>query len=116
MREGGIMPHMTKSQKKHLQELSNRCQELELSKALEALAENFRRWKNNELTVWDLNEKIHQYHDGKALELYNTYELLNDPRVAVAKAVSQGIINIEDVQENCRPLLDTLIEFYNSNV
>ena len=108
------MSDMTKSQKKHLRELSNRCYEIEMSESLDKLNENFKKWKNKDITVWDLNEKVHQHHDGTARNLYKRYELLTDPRVAVAQAVSKGIINIEDVQKNCRSLLKSLIEFYDN--
>lgn len=110
-----IMPEMKKSQKKHLQGLANRCYEIEVSMALQNLGGNFKKWKNKEITTWELNEKIHQYHNGTARDLYKFYELLKDPRVAVAQAVSKGIIKIEDVQKNCRPLLTSLIEIYEDN-
>lgn len=106
------MTDMTKKQKRHLNELSERCYEIEMSKALDNLYEYFTKWKNNEVTVWELNEKIHQHHNGTARDLYKFYGLLRDPRVAVAHGVSKGIIKIENVKENCRPLLKDLIEFY----
>lgn len=108
------MADMTKSQKRHLRELATRCYEREMSAALEDLNQNFKKWKNNEITIWELNDKIHQHHNGTARALYKIYEQLNDPRVAVAQALSKGIIKIDDVKENCRPLLNSLIEFYDS--
>ncbi len=36
------------------------------------------------------------------------------PRVALSQAVVKGIIKIEDVPENCRPLLEGLIDFYQN--
>ncbi len=46
------MPTMTKKQKKHLQELSDRCYEIEMSEALNDLFDNFQKWKNGEIDVW----------------------------------------------------------------
>jgi ATP-dependent helicase/DNAse subunit B len=109
------MTDMTKSQKRHLRQLAEKCHEIEMSNALEELNENFKKWKNSEITTWDLNEKIHQHHNGKSRDLYKIYEQFNEPEIAVAQAVKRGILQIEEVQENCRPLLKGLIEFYESN-
>ncbi|MGD9210331.1 MAG: hypothetical protein PVI90_06120 [Desulfobacteraceae bacterium] len=108
------MLEMTKKQKRHLKELSSKCYEIEVSNALNDFGEDFKKWKNKEITVWELNDKIHEYHDGTARDLYKFYEFLKDPRIAVAQAISKGIIKIEDVQENCRSLLESLIEFYDN--
>ncbi|MBW2689292.1 MAG: hypothetical protein JRC99_05110 [Deltaproteobacteria bacterium] len=110
------MSDMTKSQKKHLRQLAGQCYEKEMTLVLESLYEDFKKWEKSEITPWDLNDKIHQYHDGTARELYKLYEGLNDPRVALAQAVAKGIIKIEDVPENCRPLLTDLIDFYQNEI
>jgi hypothetical protein len=101
---------MTKLQKRHLRELAQRCYELEMSMALQNLDENFKKWKNKEITAWELNERIHQHHSGTARDLYKIYELSNDARVVVSQAVVKGIITIEEVKEDCRPLLARFIE------
>ena len=101
---------MNKSQKRHLRELARRCYEKEMSLALHDLYRNFKRWKNNEITAWELNDKIHEHHNGTARDLYKLYELSNDPRVIVSRAVVKGIITIDEVQEDCRPLLTRFIE------
>ncbi len=109
------MTDMTRSQKRHLRELADQCYEIEMSKALEELYENFKKWENKEISTWALNEKIHQHHNGKALDMYKTYEQLNDPIISVAQAIKKGILQIEDVHVSCRPPLKSLIEFYASN-
>lgn len=38
--------------------------------------------------------------------------MLNDPRVAVAQAVAKGILDISEVKEDCRALLEGLIAIY----
>ena len=106
------MPDMTKSQKKQLRQLAGQCYEKEMTLALETLYEDFRKWEKSEITAWNLNDKIHQYHNGTARELYKLYEGPSGPIVALSQAVAKGIINIEDVPENCRPLLAGLIDMY----
>ena len=101
---------MKKSQKRHLRELAKRCYEIEMSMALQNLDENFKRWKNKEISPWELNDKIHEHHNGTARDLYRFYELSSDARVVVSRAVLKGIIKIEEVQEDCRPFLDRFLE------
>ena len=74
--------------------------------ALDMLNEDFKKWKKSEITAWDLNEKIHEHHNVTARELWKVYEQMNDPSFAVALALAKGIIKIEDVQENCRELVE----------
>nr|WP_320115532.1 hypothetical protein [uncultured Desulfuromonas sp.] len=40
------MTTLTKSQRKHLQQIAEQCYEKEMSLALEALYEHFQEWKN----------------------------------------------------------------------
>jgi len=103
---------MSKKQKRHLQELSNRCYELELSAALNELYQNFEKWKNGSVPIWDLQEQIHQHHDGISRDLHNFYDMLRDPFKAVARGVAKGIIKMEDIQEDCHSLLERHIEYY----
>lgn len=95
------MQAMSKKQKKHLKELSGRCYELEMSKALNDLFDYFQKWKKGEIDVWDLNERIHQHHNGTARSLYNFYEVVRNPQNAVAHGVVKGIIKMDDIQKDC---------------
>jgi hypothetical protein len=106
------MTDLTKSQKKHLRQLAGQCYEKEMSLALESLYENFKKWKKSEITAWDLNEKIHEHHNVTARELWKIYEQMNDPSLAVAFALAKGIIPIEDVDENCRELVERKSDIY----
>ncbi len=81
-----------------------------MSLALQDLYENFKKWVNNEITAWELNDKIHEHHNGTARDLYKIYELSNDSKILVSRAVVKGIIKIKEVQEDCRPLLGRFIE------
>lgn len=103
---------MTKSQKKHLRKLATHCYEMEMSEALNQLGQDFMKWKDGGITVWDLSKKINTFHDGTARDLYKFYEVLGDPQNAVARGVSNGFLKMEDIQEDCHPLLERLIEYY----
>ena len=110
--EGVAMKDMTKSQRRHLNELAGRAYECELSHAIDLVHQEIQKWKNNEVSFWDVHQKIHSYHDNEARSLYKTYVMLNDPRVAVAQAVVKGILDISEVKEDCRALLEGLIAYY----
>jgi hypothetical protein len=103
---------MSKKQKKHLQALSDRCYELEMSEALNALFDDFQNWKDGGIDVWDLNERIHQHHDGTARRLYKFYEVFRNPQNAVARGVFKGILKMDDIQKDCHPFVERLIEYY----
>lgn len=106
------MSDLTKSQKKHLRQLASQCYEKETSLALEELYENFQKWKKSEITPWDLTEKIHEHHDQIARELWKIYVQINDPCLSVSIALAKGIIEIKEVQENCRELVEMRSEFF----
>jgi hypothetical protein len=106
------MTELTESQKRHLKGLADRAHEKELTLELNRLYDKFRKWKDNEITPWDLNEILSQYHNDTANEFYQTYVLVSDPRDAVAKAIVNGILNISEVNPDCRPLLEGIIAFY----
>jgi hypothetical protein len=108
------MPAMSKKQKKHLQELSDRCYEIEMSRALDGLYDDFKKWKKDEITVWDLNERIHQYLNNAARNLNKFYEALRNPANAVARGISRGIIKMEDMQKDCHLFVKRHIEYYDN--
>jgi len=106
------MKDMTKSQRRHLNELAGRAYECELSRDLDSVHQEIQEWKNNEISCWDVDQKIYSYHDDEARSLYKTYVMLNEPRVAVAQTIAKGLLDISEVNEDCRSLLDDLIAYY----
>ena len=109
------MSDMTKEQREHMRKLAATCYEKEMAHALDTLYEEFKRWENDEIGTWDLNDKIHQHYNGTARDLWKTFEQLNDPRVALSQAIIKGIIKLDDVHENCRPMLQGLIDAYRND-
>ncbi len=101
------MTDLTKSQKRHLRQLAGQCYEKEMGLVLDELFGDFQKWKSSEMSIWDLNDKIHEYHNGTARELWKLYDHMNNSALAVAVALRKGIIKIEDVQENCRELVES---------
>ena len=108
------MSELTKSQRKHIRSLAQRAYEKELSHALNNLHERFQKWHANVISPWDLSEDIHNFHDGTARELYKFYEMTNNFEFSVAHAVAKGILDFEEIEENCRALIRLKIDSLRS--
>ena len=106
--------NITKKQKKHLRELAGKAYERDLARCLEALKNGFVRWEADEIDVWALNDKIHDYHDNVARELYKSYVMINDPVLSVAFGIKQGVVDINEVSEECKPLLLNMLSLFNN--
>lgn len=94
----------TKAEKRMLRELAAECHESELDEAMTELYEEFQKWGGDRISVFDLNDRIHQFHDGISRELYKRYVLL-DPALSVRYALESGIIDGSHVDESIRKKL-----------
>ena len=92
---------LTKKQRKHIREMSGVSYERELATALDKLLTAFQKWKQGEISLFDLNEEIHQYHNGTARDLYKQY-VMGDPDMAVLFALVKGILKIEELDKDCQ--------------
>ncbi len=85
-----------------LRGLANEAWEAELHEALEGLFEDFCQWADHGYSSMELAERIHEFHNGAARDLYKRYTGLPLP-VAVARAVAIGVIDesvlSDDLQE-----------------
>jgi hypothetical protein len=102
------MIEMKKSQKKHLRELAGIAYERDLSRCLEILGKKFDQWRGDEISVWELNDLIHEFHNDIGRELYKTYTM-SDPRFPVAFGINTGVLGLVDVRSDCRPLIERLV-------
>jgi len=89
--------------------LTDIAYERDLSRCLEVVAAKFEAWKKKEISTWDLNQLIHEYHSEIARELYKSYTM-NDPVFSVAFGVAQGVISIKDVDKTCRDEISSLAD------
>jgi hypothetical protein len=95
------MEKLSKKQKRHLRKLIELAYERDLERCLEVLAQKFDAWRKNDISVWDLDRKIHEYHQEIARSLYKSYTL-NNPIFTVAFGITQGVISKDEVDESCR--------------
>jgi hypothetical protein len=81
----------TKSERKELRRLASLAYERELGKALRELEENFRQWKKSKISVFELSDRIHKFHNGIARDLWSFYET-GHTELSVRHAIAEGII------------------------
>ena len=105
---------LTKSQKKRLRHLAEIAYERELSQASDALLAEFNRWKKKQIDVFELNEKIHEFHNGISRTLYERYVGM-DPRFGVGRAIKVGVLNRREVEDDLFSLIEEMVEILRSS-
>ena len=84
--------------RKKLRELADLAHERELSSAMETLDCHFTRWRRQEINCFELNDRIHSFHQKISRELWKTYSSIEDDFL-VCRAVKLGFLSKEDVPE-----------------
>ena len=87
---------LSKKEKQELRELVSECYEEHLSSLLENLYEDFQKWGSKYIDVFELTNRIHEFHDGNARELYKMY-VLSPPEVAIVYALRNNIVGPEGI-------------------
>ena len=60
----------SKQTRKKLRELNKIAYARELNHHLGQLGQKFDEWRNKGIDCWDLNDLIHEFHDGISRDLY----------------------------------------------
>lgn len=94
----------SKKQKYHLRVLAEQCHQDELEEAMGELYEDFQKWGGKDISVFDLNDRLHEFHDGISRELYKRYVML-DPEFSVAYALNNGLLSEDEIGEDLVKLL-----------
>jgi hypothetical protein len=81
----------TKPERKELRKLAGLAYERELAKALEFLEGNFKQWRKNKISTFELSELIHKFHNGVARELWSFYTT-GPAELNVKHAIAKGVI------------------------
>ena len=89
----------TKKEKSILRELFGKLYELELIEETSKLAKDFGDWKIGKISVWELNEKIHKFHNGHSQKLFVKYSSNHAPVMAlfICEAIINGKTKIEEL-------------------
>jgi hypothetical protein len=90
------VPSLTKIQRQRLRELAAEAHAQELTTALTELYEDFQHWGGDEISVFDLNNRIHEFHNGLSRELYKRYAM-GSFELSVTYALRHGVLGTEEV-------------------
>ena len=104
---------LTKSQKKRLRNLASVAYERELAAASKSLLREFRRWEQKEIDVFELNERIHEFHNGISRTLYSRYVGM-DPGFGVARAIKSGVLKPTELDDDLASLVSGMVEILSS--
>ncbi|QSI76639.1 hypothetical protein [Niveibacterium microcysteis] len=78
---------------------------------MSVLHAQFGLWANQGMSSFDLVQRIHEFHNGAARELYGRYTSLS-PAIAVARAVALGLISAEALSASLKEKLDQGIDTF----
>jgi hypothetical protein len=101
-----------------LRELAAAAHEEELRRALLPVAAAFEEWRSGQLGSGELTERIHEFHQGPARELYKRYN--SGPlEFAVAQAIVAVVFERAavpaEVLEHCRAAIEFLEQTHGSD-
>ena len=110
------MKEYTKSIRKELQALNGLAYERYLDQALTELQKQFFSWESKEINAFDLNEAIHQFHNGKSRELYNYFGGSRDMNaIRVARAIIEEMLTESEISKETLEALSNQLEFIRNN-
>jgi hypothetical protein len=93
-----MLDRYPKPVKKEIMHLISVVYEHELRRAQLDLRAEFAKWEAGELDAFELNDRIHIYHDETARELWKRMGTLqSDADLWVAKAIREGVLKREEV-------------------
>jgi hypothetical protein len=84
---------------KQMKELAQLAYERDLSRCIDVLHAQMSEWKDGRMSVWDIDQSIHEFHNKIARGLYRSYAM-TDTFLAVAFGVAQDVLSIEDIPES----------------
>jgi hypothetical protein len=71
---------------------------------MQSLRKDFKHWEGGEITVFELSDRIHKFHNGRSRELYNMYSgSLNN--WWIGNTVAMGVIDESELSDDLRDVL-----------
>lgn len=100
----------TKSERKLIRKLADMAWQRQLRDALKDIAGVVSQMDAGNLSPFDANDAVHQFHSGISRELYNRYSV-SDPWLAVCRAHYDGILKDDDFAEASDNIHNGLAQF-----
>jgi hypothetical protein len=108
------MQNTPKAIKRLVREWAGIAHDRDLRQALGELHIQFGRWERGEISSFELNDLVHQFHDGASREIWKRYAT-NHLEPAVASAVAAGVLRKEELPQGLLQSIAALIEFYEAD-
>ena len=103
-----------KAEKRKIRELCGLLYEKELSLAIFKLAYEFEKWKAGKISVWEVSEKIHKFHQGSSRNLFVCYDFINtNGHLLLASAIAGGLISEKEVPEEILIKINPAVQMYS---
>jgi hypothetical protein len=109
------MIELSKSEKRELRSLAGEAYRAGLAQHIEKLEAAFVSWRKGDISVFDLDDRIHEYHSGPRKQLYNFYQMQNQPEAAVAHALAHNLIDRDKVSALVAEKIEHLVRFFMEN-
>jgi len=102
----------SKEVRDHLRRLTREAFEKELGQNLAKLCEPLGRWEKQEISSTELDEFVHEVHQGSR-QIFNLRESLKADQI-VARSLASGVLTEDEVPEPVREALSGLVKFYRN--
>ena len=79
---------------------------------MQKLHEQFGEWKDQKIDAFELNDRIHQFHQKTAREIWKMYINAGNEDMLVARALKLGILTADEVGQELVEQLGPLIDFW----
>ncbi len=100
--------------RRELRRLAGLGHERELTLALKRLEESFQLWREGKLEPYELNELIHDYHQGEQREIWARYKRGNEVPT-VARAIALGLLEKEELSPQLFEELEPVVDFFRAD-
>jgi hypothetical protein len=108
------MEESPKRIKRQVREWAGIAHDRDLRKALGELRTEFARWEDGEIDSFELNERVHRFHENTSREIWKRYATTHlEP--AIASAVAAGVLRREELSSELLHHIAGLIEFYQQD-
>ena len=100
--------------KREMNAIADTAHELALRKELEKLESDFAAWRRGEIDSFEVQTRIHKFHDGPAREIYNRFCDRRGSVIAelVAYTVACGLTDEAEVSPDVMPHIASALHFH----
>ncbi|HZM46874.1 MAG TPA: hypothetical protein VFC14_18800 [Burkholderiales bacterium] len=98
------MAEYSKKERVELRRLASQAYERELGSHLAELDKSFSEWRNGTLSSSDLSQKIHEFHQHAARDVWSMYQTPHEAML-VTRALELGILRDAEVPATLREKL-----------